>query len=325
LPTVEDVDQLMDVSNLVQRPATVADAAALASLLNAVDVAAGGDPFTTEAEQRSSLSGLVRDLERNSRLLVAPDGTVIAFACLVLPPSGGPRVSSPGAVLPEWRGKGIGRSLMSWQVARAQEAYAETEPGIDWHLQSGALVANEPAVRLLEQSGFQRARYFLDMEAPTGAGHESPIPDGLRMQAYAPELEDDIYEAHVETFQDHWGFQPREKAQWQSITTRSESLRPDLSRIVLDGNRVAAYLVAQDGQPGELYIDLVGTRREYRRRGLATAMLGDVLAAASKASFNVAHLGVDADSQTGAVGVYERAGFSVRSRWASYERPLNLE
>jgi mycothiol synthase len=70
------------------------------------------------------------------------------------------------------------------------------------------------------------------------------------------------------------------------------------------------------------HIGQVGTRRPWRRRGLAGALVADTMAAAAVAGKTTATLGVDADSPTGAVGVYERVGFSVRSRFVSYHRPL---
>jgi hypothetical protein len=52
-------------------------------------------------------------------------------------------------------------------------------------------------------------------------------------------------------------------------------------------------------------------------------MLGDVLAAAATAGFATASLGVDADSLTGAVGVYEGVGFVEQYRMVAYQRPLD--
>jgi ribosomal protein S18 acetylase RimI-like enzyme len=38
-----------------------------------------------------------------------------------------------------------------------------------------------------------------------------------------------------------------------------------------------------------------------------------------------AMLGVDADNPTGAVGVYERAGFVVTKRSAAYRKPMDVD
>jgi ribosomal protein S18 acetylase RimI-like enzyme len=61
----------------------------------------------------------------------------------------------------------------------------------------------------------------------------------------------------------------------------------------------------------DLYIPLLGTRRAARGRGIASTLLARALTGAGAAGFTAASLRVDADSLTGALGLYERAGFTV--------------
>jgi ribosomal protein S18 acetylase RimI-like enzyme len=61
----------------------------------------------------------------------------------------------------------------------------------------------------------------------------------------------------------------------------------------------------------DVYIPIVGTRRAGRGRGIASALLSRALTEARAAGFTNASLNVDADSPTGALGLYERAGFTV--------------
>ncbi|MFC7479324.1 GNAT family N-acetyltransferase [Luedemannella flava] len=81
-------------------------------------------------------------------------------------------------------------------------------------------------------------------------------------------------------------------------------------------------LAYTDPQPHRVYVGHVGTSREWRRRGVASALLGAVLAAAGNAGAEEVVLNVDASSPTGAVGVYERAGFEVDSRGVTYALTL---
>jgi ribosomal protein S18 acetylase RimI-like enzyme len=62
----------------------------------------------------------------------------------------------------------------------------------------------------------------------------------------------------------------------------------------------------------------VGTLREHRGRGLAGALLRHSLLAYRDAGFDEAALDVDSDNPTGALGVYQRAGFRVERRFADY-------
>lgn len=72
----------------------------------------------------------------------------------------------------------------------------------------------------------------------------------------------------------------------------------------------------------DFYIPLVGTRRAGRKRGIATALLARALAEAQAAGFATASLTVDADSPTGALGLYQRVGFTVRDTWVAQFKPL---
>jgi len=72
----------------------------------------------------------------------------------------------------------------------------------------------------------------------------------------------------------------------------------------------------------DLYIPTVSTRRAGRRRGIATALLARTMNAAAADGFVSATLDVDADSPTGAVGLYERAGFAVQDTRITQIKPL---
>jgi len=50
--------------------------------------------------------------------------------------------------------------------------------------------------------------------------------------------------------------------------------------------------------------------------------MAEVIEAAGQAGYSYVCLGVDADSPTGAVGVYERAGFKHEHSFVAYRRPI---
>ncbi|MGH3588038.1 MAG: GNAT family N-acetyltransferase, partial [Pseudonocardia sp.] len=72
----------------------------------------------------------------------------------------------------------------------------------------------------------------------------------------------------------------------------------------------------------EAYVGKVGTRREYRGRGLASYLLRHALVAYKEAGYDESSLDVDSENPTGALGIYERAGFVVESRWTDYASPI---
>ena len=68
----------------------------------------------------------------------------------------------------------------------------------------------------------------------------------------------------------------------------------------------------------EAYVAKVGTLDAHRRRGLAGVLLQIALERYRDAGYDRAALDVDSENPTGALGVYERAGFRTTKRWTTY-------
>jgi ribosomal protein S18 acetylase RimI-like enzyme len=306
------------------RPYVESDADAIADLMNAVDAKHGAEAGWTGGELRSFFKAWVHDPATDSRLVVTPDGVLAAVGIVSPPPEGGERADMFGGVHPEYQGRGLGRELLSWQYGRVKQLHTDIAPDAAWHVEAGASVGDQAAIRLFERFGFGPVRYFFEMVAPlSGSRTEVMLPDGLTAVPYAPELAKPLYEAHMEAFSDHWGFQRRPSEKWIIGTVESEEFRPDLTRIAFDGDEIAAYVLAYDNVEGREYIGQVGTRRRWRKRGVASALISASLAAAVADGKTSASLGVDADSPTGAVGVYERLGFETKHKFVAYRRSVD--
>ncbi len=296
------------------RPFADDDAAAVADLLNAAEIAHGGEPGSTPGEIRGYAGMLLGDGKGDSRLYVTDDGTLAAVAFIGLPPPGGSRADLIGGVAPAFEGRGLGRSLLAWQLDRVAGLRAALRADAEWHAETGVGSENAAGIHLMERAGGIAVRYGFQMEAPAGDVPAVDVPEGFRIVPYLDSLGPALHAAHTEAFGDHWGYQGRPFENWAPATIHSEVFRGDLSRIAFDGDEIAAYVLAYDGVEGSVYIGQVGTRRPWRRRGLAGALLSDSVRTAATTGTRSASLGVDADSPTGAVGVYERLGFEVRHK-----------
>jgi mycothiol synthase len=63
---------------------------------------------------------------------------------------------------------------------------------------------------------------------------------------------------------------------------------------------------------------LIGTVRDYRRRGVASALIGHALRAAADQGYDRASLSVDSANLSGAFAIYEKAGFAPRKRFVRW-------
>jgi len=233
-----------------------------------------------------------------------------------------------GIVDPPWRGRGVGRALLTEneRVARdlavSQGAPAPVLGSWSWETQ--------PRDRaLLEAAGFQPARWFFDMVRPTLDDFvEVALPEGLEIRPIDTTLARAVWDADIEAFADHWGGFDHSEAnlqRWLSAPTTDLSLWV----IAFDGGEVAGGVInsIDDDQNAALavqrgWLNSVFTRRAWRRRGLATALVARSLARLRERGMTSAALGVDADNPSGALGLYERLGFAVDQRAIAWRREL---
>ena len=97
--------------------------------------------------------------------------------------------------------------------------------------------------------------------------------------------------------------------------------------VALDGDEVAGGIIndIDRNQNAALgvergWLQSVFTRRRWRRRGLATALIAESLRVLLDRGMTSAALGVDADNPSGAFGLYEGLGFEVDSRATAWRR-----
>ena len=70
------------------------------------------------------------------------------------------------------------------------------------------------------------------------------------------------------------------------------------------------------------WLDSVFTRRAWRKRGLASALIARSLHVLAGRGMETAMLGVDADNPSGALRLYESFGFAVTDRGRAWRKPM---
>ena len=286
-----------------RRP-TEADAPAVVALMAAYDTALGFEPDTELADLLDEWREL--DLGRDAWLWEA-DGAPIAFGSIR---GRGEKWHLDGYVHPEHRGRGLGAEILRLGEERAREGGGE-------RVHSGTLHADEPARALFERSGYRFVRAFLRMSIELVDDVPDPtLGPGLRL--VVPDDDAEVHAVVQESFADHWDHQPRSL---EEFLQRHEAVDRSLWRGVRDGDRLVAVAVNEQRFGGG-WVGRLGTLRDWRGRGLASALLQASFAEFRRRGETFAQLGVDAESPTGAVRVYERAGMRVVWRADVYEKHL---
>jgi mycothiol synthase len=232
-----------------------------------------------------------------------------------------------GGVEPAVRRRGIGTALLE-DGERRWRAHAAANPG-ERPLTFGSWTGDSQvgAVALLRAAGYSAARYFFDMTR-TGldAAAAAPLPDGLELRPITRDLALTVWRADVEAFRDHWGgFDGSDSRLEEWLAKPSTDL--SLWIIAFDGNEVAGGILntidaAENAALGMRrgWLSSVFTRRPWRRRGLAHALISHSLVALRERGMTSASLGVDADNPSGALGIYERNGFEVTYRSTAWRK-----
>lgn len=233
-----------------------------------------------------------------------------------------------GAVDPEERGRGIGTRLLAHHEGRARALVAEQRP--DRRTVLGTFVpVGRSAEALLRSAGYEEARWFFEMVRPTlDAIAMHPMPRGLELRPVTPDQHAAIWRANREAFRDHWGGADESSEAMERLLADPDT-DPALWLIAWDGGEVAGGIWNEifPEENAELrirrgWLGSVFTRRSWRGRGLARALIGRSLELLRDRGMTSAALGVDADNPTGALGLYEAAGFEVRDRSLAMRKPF---
>ena len=317
------------VSDFTTRPMTREDAAAVNELLAASEAVDRTDEHYNLDDVLEEFDNPMIDPSKDW-LLVEVDGQVVGHSRLLprAPVDGAVSVGVDGTVHPDHRRRGFGSHLVPSMVQRAlayaSERGADLRPVVTGHAPSD----NADLAQIFEANGLHPERWSFVMLADLRGRRaaEVALPEGYTLHTWEGIDPDELRHAHNLAFVGHYGFTPWSPQMWSQWVADSRAFRPALSLVARDSTgAVAAYLqssefdaVAEATGVKEAFVAKVGTLEGHRRRGLAGVLLRIALQRYREAGYERAALDVDSENPTGALGIYERAGFRTDLRWTSY-------
>lgn len=322
----------MDEHGLTWRPITREDVPALARLVAHSERVDQAGIYTDETELSAQFDHPGLNPGEDTLAAVLPDGELAGFGVVYPAPAARKvqRLFLSGGVRPDWRGRGLGRRILDWQVGRATAMHRRVRPHLPALVESGGVDRDDPQGRILRRAGFTPVRWWYEMARDLSAPLPEPaLPAGTRLAGFDPSCVDLVRAAHNEAFAEHWGTVEVDEQVWAQRFSAAQGFRPDLSLLVWEGGEIAAYLlsfvyeaeIAAVGVP-TAHVGYLGTRRAWRGRGLASTLLSVAMRTFRDNGYATARLVVDTENRTGALGVYQRSGFEVDRRWVTYGRRL---
>jgi mycothiol synthase len=173
---------------------------------------------------------------------------------------------------------------------------------------------DEVVRELYDEAGYRVIRHSFRMEIDLdGPPREPTWPEGVSVRTMREGEERRVYDAHTASFQDAWMFEPEPFDQWCHWFVKDPAFDPTLWYLAEAGDDLAGILIGNSSQTeaGLGWVRILGVVREHRKKGIAQALLEEAFGEFHRRGYERVGLGVDAESPTGAVRLYERAGMHV--------------
>jgi mycothiol synthase len=218
-------------------------------------------------------------------------------------------------VHPDHRALGIGAALLDWVEQRAQAAGSS-------RVGQTFTDANVGAADLLRRHGYVErwASWILEISLEDELPPPNP-PEGITMRAYEPGADDRAAHEVIEMAFSEWGDRtPTTFEDWVALIPGHGSFVPDASRVALDGDRVVGVVIASD-YVFEGWVPQLAVDRAYRGRGIGGELMREVFRAFKERGRPIC--GVNTDSRTGALGLYERVGMHLRRSYTHWAKDLD--
>ena len=316
--------------NFTARPATLDDVEAAVELVNACSIEQIGRPEWEVHQFRNDWLSPNFNVETDLRVVFTPDGRLVGYAGVW---DLEPYVQSFGwgNVHPEYKSQGIGTYLAQWVEERAQQSISKAPEGTRVALLQERLSTDRAAQVLLRQQSYRVVRHGFRMLIKMDTPPPRPVlPTGITIHPFVREEQMRAMILAVrEIFKDHWGYveHPFEEdyQEWVHWIENDPDHDPSLWFLALDGDEIVGMSLCRPKMaedPGMSYIDTLGVRRPWRRRGVALALLHHSFGELYRRGKRKVSLDVDTQSLTGATRLYEKAGMHVQRQAVTYEKEL---
>ncbi|GAA0982089.1 Acetyltransferase YpeA [Nocardioides aquaticus] len=251
--------------------------------------------------------------------------------------------------LPDSVARACSDVLVEWAVGQAREVGAARGLEVQ-QIDTGAFEGDERQARWLREAGFEKVRTWWQMNRPVQPEESTLVPDpagweraekGVRFRLVrragsGMPNEDDLRDVHdvlEEAFLDHFNSWEETFEEFLYRLREDPGHRWDhwwLAETV-DGSepRAVGALVGTVSEssngPDGSYVSYIGVREAARGRGVAKGLLHTIIADAAARDRDRVGLEVDADSSTGADGLYGSLGWRTKYVTESWHRDVPVD
>jgi mycothiol synthase len=303
------------------RPADPSDLEAVTRVAVACDLRDWG---TAAVEPQDILDDWHRpsfDLARDSVVVTTGADEVVAY-CFVVDERDHAELESWGAVHPAHGGRGLGTLVLERTEERARQ-HAALAPGGRATFRTSVAAVDRTAIELVRSRGFTRVRSWWFMQRELDPSFQAdPPPPGVRIEPMAAGRDERAVHCVLEeAFSEHWGFVPTPFDEWRRQNLERPGFDPSLWLLAWEESRLVGVGLGTT-RLGMGWVSDLGVLPPWRGRGIASTLLHGLFAEFAHRDYARVGLGVDAQNDTGATSLYEKAGMRVVYQFDRYEKEL---
>lgn len=294
------------------RPATPRDAEAVCALIAAQNMHDFGDAFITTDALTKRWQNMRFDLQT---CMAYNEGTLEAYGELR-------DGTAPFIYLSDWNNVDL-----AFQVLMLLEEFAK-RTGVT-QLFSQVSERNRTLIDLFLLNGYHSNLSFLIMEMILDEPPASPLwSKGIQVRTFVPTQDEQAtFLADEESGEDKGYHQPLDFEAWSKrMELGGERFDPGLWFLACDGDEIAGVALNYHDRESETgWVDHLGVRRTWRRRGIGKALLLHTFAEFHRRGIRRVRLSVDSASLTDAQRLYESAGMKTIQQYYIYRKSLEMQ
>ncbi len=322
MSTKLSMDTLLDPS-LKLRPLKLSDARDVAQLIYDA-CAADGDAILAESPEEllHEWQNPGFNVDTDGFIVEAENGRIVGYGavvnvheCAVF--------ENLGNGHPEFRGRGVGTTLLRAVEQRARQMMEGAKPDMRVALKTTINKNDAAGITLHRNEGYFPVQYHWRMEIDLHGEPDVPnFPAGIELRPFIQEQHDvAMWQADNEAFRIHPGHTDSTLEDWRRYRFDDPEFDPSLWAIAWDGDEIAGYSINRY-RTGIGWIRTLGVRPKWRKRGLGEALLYHSFGEYYRRGMKTIGLGVNANNPTGATRLYLKVGMHAASEHITYEKEL---
>lgn len=280
--------------------------------LIANDLALSGRADTTLADVEYEWDREGFDLTNDAWLLLNPEGHIVGYTDFLIDDAD-LYITPNTSILPEYHSTVSPMIFYEMGIARAREL------GSQMIKQIRTISIGQATEQMLADKGFNPIQVIWRMEIELQSAPQEPVwPAGYHLRPFdrtrdAHEVFEVIETAfselphrHGNTFED-----------WQSFILDRSDFKPELLKVVVSGDEIAAVAIGIDDPIGG-WVRQLAVKKIHRGRGLATQLLRECFVEFHHRGRATVGLTVDSENRTGAPELYRSVGMHPTEKFVTF-------